>query len=91
MMGPNAFHKQAVNLYQRGLTPEQIAFRLNRSIEAVGVTLYRAGLGTRESLSFLSEAQRKRKLAHLERKRDHHAKIIMALNREIDLLKETEH
>lgn len=90
-MGPNAFHKQAVTLFQRGLTPEQIAFRLNRSIEAVGVTLYRAGLGTRESLSFLSEAQRRRKLEHLERKRNHHAKIIMALNREIDLLKETAH
>ena len=46
-MSPNTFHKQAKELYTRGLSPEQIAFRLNRSIEAVAVTLYRAGLGNR--------------------------------------------
>lgn len=90
-MSPNTFHKQAKELYTRGLSPEQIAFRLNRSIEAVAVTLYRAGLGNRESLSFLGEAQRKRKLAALERRRAQHAKIILEISEEIAILKETEH
>ena len=87
MMGPNGFHKQAKELYARGLTPEQIAFRLNRSIESVSVTLYRAGIGDKDSLSFLSQAQRNRRIAGIERKIAHHRSQIAKLNAQItDLL-----